>query len=116
MDTKPKPKKAKPQQKEKQKNNEEPTKLTFYNSKANANETDKKKGAKKENEKIKPTKNYTEKEVEKVYNEDVAKPKFFTSKESEENFVELNKNEDVRNNLYFISNFFIVVIRKKYDK
>ena len=113
MESKPKPKKtAKPQQKEKPKNNDEPKKLTFYNSKgtANANEIDKagkkvyknSKGlgaAAKENEKIKPTKNYTEKDVEKAYNEDVAKPQFFTSKESEENFIELNKNEDVRNNI-----------------
>ena len=125
MDSKPKPKKAKPQQKEKPKNNEEPKKMTFYNSKgtANANEIDKEakkftekkvfKNSKglgavsKENEKIKPTKNYTEKDVEKAYNEDVAKPKFFTSKESEENFVELNKNEDVRDNIYLIPNIFL---------
>ena len=70
MESKPKPKKAKPQQKEKEKpkNNEEPKKMTFFNSKG----TNTKGTALKENEKIKPTKNYTEKDVEKAYNEEVA--------------------------------------------
>ena len=102
MDSKPKAKKAKPQPKEK------PKKMAFYNSKGTGNANSK---ISKENEKIKPTKNYTDKDVEKVYNEDVAKPQFFTSKESEDNFVELNKNEDVRNHLIYYIILFNVVIR-----
>ena len=108
MDSKPKAKKAKPQPKEKPKNNDEPKKMAFYNSKGTGNANSK---ISKENEKIKPTKNYTDKDVEKVYNEDVAKPQFFTSKESEDNFVELNKNEDVRNHLIYYIILFNVVIR-----
>ena len=119
-DTKPKPKKKtnKPQKKY-----DEPGKLKFTNSKGTGNadkidneirnkmNLDKKvyKNAKgldsaaKENEKIKPTKNYLEKDTEKKYkdtNEDIAKPQFTSNKEGDENFVELNKNEDVRNNLF----------------
>ena len=99
--------------KPKTKSNEEPKKMTFYNSKGtgNANEIDKEarkfnekkvfKNAKgldavaKENQKIKPTKNYTEKEIQKEYNEDIEKPQFITNNDRDENFVELNKNEDV---------------------
>ena len=52
-----------------------------------------------ENSKIKPTKNYLEKEDIKKYTEDkeeeVAKPEFKNLKIGKENFVELNKNEDL---------------------
>ena len=114
-DNKPKPKKT--GGKTKHKNTEEPEKLTFINSKGTGNadkidrdarKFDKKvfKNAKgldaaaKENEKIKHTKDYLEKDTEKKYKdekeEDVAKPQFKTNiKEGDENFVELNKNEDV---------------------
>ena len=119
-ENKPKPKAKKEQAKKKPKNNDEPKKMTFYNSKGtgNANEIDKEakkytekkvfKNAKgldaaaKENQKIKPTKNYTEKDVQKEYNEDIAKPQFITNKEKDENFVELDKNEDVSNLLNHI--------------
>ena len=93
IDSKPKPKPKKEQKKPKQKNNDEPKKMTFFNSKGLANT--KSDSAAKENEKIKPTKNYTEKETKREYNEDVAKPKFKTNKEKGENFTELNKDEDV---------------------
>ena len=107
-DSKPKPKQKKPQPKQNKKNNEEPKKLTFINSKGtgNADKIDREpkkvfKNAKgldkaaKDNQKIKPTRNYTEKDVEKEYQEDIAKPQFITNKDKDENFVELNKNEDV---------------------
>ena len=120
-DTKPKPKKKEGKQKPKN-NEDEPKKLTFINTRGTANadkiekearKFDKKKfknaegldAAAKENAKIKPTKNYLEKDTKKKYkdeNEDVAKPQFITNKEGDEKFVELNKNEDVRNNNYFI--------------
>jgi hypothetical protein len=50
----------------------------------------------KYNESIKPQKNYLEKDIQKEYTEDVniAKPEF-KSKAEGQNFVELNKNEDV---------------------
>jgi aarF domain-containing kinase len=52
-----------------------------------------------ENSKIKPTKNYLEKEDIKKYTEDkeeeIAKPEFKNLKIGKENFVELNKNEDL---------------------
>ena len=52
-----------------------------------------------ENEKIKPTKNYLEKDIVKKYNEDkeeeIVKPEFKNLKIGKENFVELNKNEDL---------------------
>ena len=57
----------------------------------------------KENQKIKHTKDYLEKDTKKAYkddNEEVAKPQFVTNKEGDENFVELNQNEDVRKNIY----------------
>ena len=126
-DAKPKPKKKtnKPQKKY-----EEPGKLTFYNTKGtnnadkidnearNKNNLEKKvykntKGldaAAKDNLKIKPTKDYLEKDSEKQYNEEaqnVAKPQFTSGvKEGDENFVELNKNEDVSN----ISIIFINIV------
>ena len=120
-DTKPKPKKKDGKQKPKN-NEDEPKKLTFINTRGTANadkidkearKFDKKKfknaegldAAAKDNLKIKPTKDYLEKDTKKKYkdeNEDVAKPQFITNKEGDENFVELNKNEDVRNNNYFI--------------
>ena len=119
-DTKPKPKKkdTKPKQK---KNYDEPKKHTFVNTKGtgNADKIDKEvrnnygkkefKNAKgldeaaKENQKIKHTKDYLEKDTKKAYKDDnveVAKPQFVTNKEGDENFVELNQNEDVRNNIY----------------
>jgi len=114
-DTKTKQKPKKEITKQKQKNNDEPKKLTFFNSKGagNASKIDEEikerklkekkvfKNAKgldevaKENQKIKPTKNYTEKEIQKEYNEDVEKPQFITNKDKDENFVELDKNEDL---------------------
>lgn len=77
--------------------------------------------AAKENQKIKPTKNYTEKDVEKQYNEDIAKPQFITNKDKDENFVELDKNEDVSillNNIYInllIQLFAKNLASKKYE-
>ena len=123
-DTKPKPKKKEGKQKPK-KSSDEPQKLTFTNSKGTANaykidkeakKFDKKEfknsegfsSAAKDNEKIKPTKNYLEKDTKKQYNEEVAKPQFVTNKEGDENFVELDKNEDVRNNINF--NLFIYLV------
>ena len=124
-DNKPKPKKQ--ATKAKDKNNEEPKKLKFVNTKGtgnadkidnearNRNNPEKKvfKNAKgldaaaKANEKIKHTKDYLEKDTEKKYKdevEDIAKPQFTTNlKEGDENFVELNKNEDVsKNKLIFL--------------
>ena len=96
MEQKPKAKPKKPQQK--QKNNDEPVKHIFINSKGTAN-ADTKIVPNKENDKKNYT--YTEKEVKKAYNEDVAKPTFTSGKDGE-NFVELNKNEDVSDKIYFI--------------
>ena len=124
-DNKPKPKKKDGKQKPK-KIEDEPKKLTFINTKGTANadkidkeakKFDKKKfknaeglnAAAKDNEKIKHTKDYLEKDTKKQYkdeNEDIAKPQFVTNKEGDENFVELNKNEDVRNNHFFNFNLF----------
>ena len=124
-DNKPKAKKTANANKTQKKKNDEPTKLKFVNTKGTGNadkidnelrskmNLDKKvykntKGldnAAKDNEKIKPTKNYLEKDIEKQYkddNEEVAKPQFTSNKEEGENFVELNKNEDVRNILFII--------------
>lgn len=124
-DNKPKTKKTANANKTQKKKNDEPTKLKFVNTKGRGNadkidnelrskmNLDKKvyKNAKgldnaaKDNEKIKPTKNYLEKDIEKKYkddNEEVAKPQFTSNKEDGENFVELNKNEDVRNILFII--------------
>ena len=105
MEQKPKAKPKKPQQKEKKpKNNDEPVKHIFINSKGTAN-ADTKIVQNKENDKKNYT--YTEKEVKKAYNEDVAKPTFTSGKDGE-NFVELNKNEDVSDKIYFIiENIFI---------
>ena len=59
--------------------------------------------AAKENQKIKHTKDYLEKDKQKEYNEDVEKPQFTSNiKEGNENFVELNQDEDVRNNFFYI--------------
>ena len=124
-DNKPKSKKTTNANKTQKKKNDEPAKLKFVNTKGTGNadkidnelrnkmNLDKKvyKNAKgldnaaKDNEKIKPTKNYLEKDIEKKYkddNEEVAKPQFTSNKEDGENFVELNKNEDVRNILFII--------------
>jgi len=115
-DTKVKPKKKEKDGKQKQKKYEEPGKLKFINSKGTGNyekiDNDAKnkknlvyKNAKgldeaaKENQKVKHTKDYLEKDTEKQYTEyeKVEKPKFTSNiKDGEENFVELNKNEDVR--------------------
>ena len=115
-DTKPKQKTkvTKPQKKNK---SDEPGKLTFINTRgtANADKIDNEirnknkklefknagglDSAAKANENIKHTKDYLEKDIKKKYkeiDEDVAKPQFITNKEDGENFVELNKNEDVR--------------------
>ena len=113
---KPKKKETKP----KNKNYEEPGKHNFVNTKGTANahiidnEAKQKKvfknvqnldAAAKENKNIKPTKDYLEKDTQKKYkdtNEEVAKPQFTTNiKEGEDHFVELNKDEDVRN-IFFI--------------
>ena len=124
-DNKPKSKKTTNANKAQKKKYDEPAKLKFVNTKGSSNadkndnelrnkmNLDKKvyKNAKgldnaaKDNEKIKPTKNYLEKDIEKQYkddNEEVAKPQFTSNKEDGENFVELNKNEDVRNILFII--------------
>lgn len=66
-------------------------KKTFKNSKAFDD-------IQKENEKIKPTKNYNDKEVKKAYQEDkedVKKPEFKNLGKNDENFVALNKDEDL---------------------
>ena len=127
-----KPKDKKKQEKKHEKKpkkyyDEEPPKLKFTNSKrkGNADDIDKEIRAKKEpekktftnaqglsaaakeNEKIKPTKNYLEKDTKKKYNdekeEEISKPKFTTNiKDGDENFVELNKNEDVSKYKYII--------------
>jgi hypothetical protein len=107
---------------------DEPAKLKFVKGTGNADKNDNElrnkmnldkkvykntKGldnAAKDNEKIKPTKNYLEKDIEKQYkddNEEVAKPQFTSNKEDGENFVELNKNEDVRNILFIIILIYI---------
>ena len=131
-DAKPKPKIKKKEIKQKSKNNDEPKKMKFFNSKgtANASQIDREankfnekkvfKNAKglgaaaEENQKIKPTKNYTEKEVEREYHEEIEKPQFITNKDKDENFVELNKSEDVSK--IIIINFYIfLVIRKKFS-
>ena len=128
-DNKPKDKKKqeKKQEKKSKKFAEEPGKLKFTNSKrkGNADEIDKEirarrepekktytnaqglNAAAKENEKIKPTKNYLEKDTKKQYKdekeEEIEKPKFKTNiKEGDENFVALNKNEDVSKYIYLI--------------
>ncbi len=116
-DNKPKPKKKEKEGKKNKNKNEEPVKLTFINSKNSGNaykideearkNTEKKvyknagglDKAAKENEKIKHTKDYLEKDEKKQYkdvDEDVAKPQFTTNVKGEENFVELNQSEDVR--------------------
>jgi len=123
-DNKPK---AAPKKETKQnaKKYEEPGKHNFVNTKGTANadiidrEAKNRKNpvyknaknldkAAKENEKIKHTKDYLEKDVKKQYTdvkEDVAKPQFTSNiKEGEENFVELNKDEDVRKNFYLLLN------------
>ena len=55
----------------------------------------------KYNESIKPQKNYLDKDIQKEYTEkvDIAKPEF-KSKGDGQNFVELNKNEDVSKLIY----------------
>ena len=134
-DTKPKPKKKKEKEgKPKQTKYEELGKPKFINTKGTGNYEKKDNEAKnkknlvyknakgldeaaKENQKIKHTKDYLEKDTEKQYieYEKVEKPKFTSNiKEGDENFVELNKNEDVRK-YFFIFNFFkVLVISKKY--
>ena len=128
-----KPKSKKTTNKTQKKKYDEPSKLKFVNTKGTANadkidseiknkmNLDKKvfKNAKgldaaaKENQKIKPTKNYLEKDVEIKYKEDnvdVAKPQFTSNKEDGENFVELNKSEDVRNILFITINYMLMLI------
>ena len=120
-DTKPKQNKKKEKEgKLKQAKYEEPGKLKFINTKGTGNyekidnEVKNKKNliyknakgldeAAKENQKMKHTKDYLEKDIEKQYieYEKVEKPKFTSNiKEGDENFVELNKNEDVRKYLF----------------
>ena len=104
-DNKPKTKKTANANKTQKKKNDEPTKLKFVNTKGRGNadkidnelrskmNLDKKvyKNAKgldnaaKDNEKIKPTKNYLEKDIEKQYkddNEEVAKPNLLQIKKT----------------------------------
>ena len=67
--------------------------------------------ATKENQKVKHIKNYLEKDTEKQYieYEKVEKPKFTSNiKEGDENFVELNKNEDLRK--YLLLFFFSMAL------
>ena len=114
-----KPKKKEKDGKQKQKKNEEPGKLKFVGTGGYAkidNEVKNKQKvvyknpegldkAAKENQEIKHTKDYLEKDTEKQYleYEKIEKPKFTSNiKEGDENFVELNKNEDVRNYFIFI--------------
>lgn len=116
-ESKPKQKK-KPTVQKKNNDNGEPQKRMFYNSKGsgNADKIDKEakisknvyknlKGldnAAKENQKIKPTKDYLAKETNREYEENIAKPTFTSKKGKDENFVELNKEEDVSINIFFI--------------
>lgn len=117
-DAKTKPKK-KTQKTAKNKEYEEPAKHKFINSKGTGNadkiDNELKKNKKvftnasgldaaaKENQKIKHTKDYLEKDKQKEYNEDVEKPQFTSNiKEGNENFVELNQDEDVRNNFFIL--------------
>ena len=108
-DNKPKPKKKEKEVKQNKNKYDEPKKLTFINSKKKGNEDEEKK--KKDNEAEKPkTKNYLDIDKEKKkytdVNEDIAKPQFTTNKTGDENFVELNKDEDVSIFLIFI--FFFI--------
>ena len=117
-DTQVKPKKKEKDGKQKQKKYEEPGKPKFVGaggySKIDNEVKNKQKvvyknpegldKAAKENQEIKHTKDYLEKDTEKQYleYEKIEKPKFTSNiKEGDENFVELNKNEDVRK-YYFI--------------
>ena len=116
-ESKPKQKK-KPTVQKKNNDNDQPQKRMFYNSKGsgNADKIDKEakiskkvyknlKGldnAAKENQKIKPTKDYLEKETNREYEENIAKPTFTSKKGKDENFVELNKEEDVSINIFLI--------------
>ena len=119
--------KKKEYKKEHKKKYEEPGKLKFINSKGTGNyekidnDARNKKNlvyknakgldeAAKENQKIKHTKDYLEKDTKKAYKDDnveVAKPQFVTNKEGDENFVELNQNEDVRKNIYIYIIFIL---------
>ena len=62
--------------------------------------------SKKYNESIKPKKNYLDKDIQKEYTEkvDIAKPEF-KSKADGQNFVELNKSEDVSSLYVYIIPF-----------
>ena len=125
-ETKPKQKK-KPEPEKTKKNNDEPQKMTFYNSKGAGKfaeiEKDKNKkvyknakgldNAAKENQKIKPTKNYLEKDVKKEYEENIEKPQFKSNKDKEENFVELNKKEDVRIKIFILNLIYIYSYSQK---
>jgi len=124
-DNKPKPKKKEKEGKKNKNKYEEPGKLTFINSQNSGNahkideearkrnNLDKKvyknagglDKAAKENEKVKHTKDYLEKDEKKQYKdveEDVAKPQFTTNVKGEENYVELNQSEDVRKYIILI--------------
>ena len=108
---------------------EKENKLNFYNSKNTQNlqnfdkEVKKKQMTKdkkydisklsahtKDNDKIKATKNYLEKNIENSYKEyeNVEKPQFIGLKvdKDKDNFVELNKNEDVK----FFLIFFLIYL------
>ena len=131
-DTKPK-QKTKVTKPQKNKKSDEPGKLTFINSKgtANADKIDNEirnknkklelknvgglDSAAKDNENVKHTKDYLEKDIKKKYkevDENVAKPQFITNKEDGENFVELNKNEDVRNIILIFFDLYIQLLAK----
>ena len=122
------PKKPKKKKNSNQTKKEEGEKqLKFFNSKKtnnNNNEPIKKTSQKydtsklnehiKDNENVKePKKNYLEKDIQKAYkdvDENIEKPQFTNLKvdKDKENFVELNKNEDVR--IFFIINLILYIV------
>ena len=114
-DPKPKPKK-KETKPNKKKSEDEPKKMKFINSKGTGNADEKfDKNAKgsgaatKENQNMKHTRDYLEKDTKKEYRdekEDIAKPKFVSNKKGDGNFVELNQSEDVSSKIYLFYFFF----------
>ena len=118
-ETKAKPKKQEKKDTKQKKKYDDPVKPQFFNAKGtgNANKIDSEArknkktyknaegldAAAKDNQKIKHTKDYLEKDTQKEYYEEVEKPQFTTKiKEGDDNFVELNQKEDVRNYYFYI--------------
>ena len=116
-ETKAKPKKHEKKDTKPKKKYDDPVKPQFFNAKGtgNANKIDNEarknkqtfknaeglNAAAKDNQKIKHTKDYLEKDSQKEYYEEVEKPQFTTKiKEGDDNFVELNQKEDVRINIF----------------